>query len=394
MRHILRHDERSGHANMSADATIGRAAHGAGARPRSAADRAIAHWLLAVAGLIFCMVVLGGVTRLTESGLSIVEWQPLVGTIPPLSEADWNELFSKYQATPEYQKVNLGMDLEGFKEIFWLEYLHRLLGRAIGVAFMLPFAYFLIRRRIRRGLAPKLAIIFVLGGLQGVLGWYMVKSGLVDRPDVSAYRLAAHLLLATVIYLYMIWVALDLLHPRGPSPRRGWGHRAARTFSPVMLGLTLVTLVAGAFVAGNDAGFAYNTFPLMGEAMVPADLFLYEPGWRNFFESVPLVQLNHRLLAYLVVLGALGLFVATGAYGGCGGLSTEARRVIWLVAGLTLGQFALGLSTLLLYVPIPLAAAHQGGALLLLTALIWACHAVRRAEPSPAAVGEGARRAA
>lgn len=354
---------------------------------RVKADRAIACWLLAVAALVFCMVVLGGVTRLTESGLSIVEWQPLVGTIPPLSEADWTALFAKYQATPEYQKVNLGMGLDGFKEIFWLEYLHRLLGRAIGVAFLAPFAYFLIRRRIRRGLAPRLAIMFVLGGLQGVLGWYMVKSGLVDRPDVSAYRLAAHLLLATMIYLYMIWVALDLLNPRGASPRRGPGHRVARIYAPALLALTLVTLIAGAFVAGNDAGFAYNTFPLMGDAMVPADLFVYEPGWRNFFESVPLVQLNHRLLAYLTVLGAVGLFVASGAYGRRSGLSLESRRVIWLVLAVTLGQFALGLSTLLLYVPIPLAAAHQGGALLLLTALIWATHAVRRAEQTPGAVG-------
>lgn len=371
---------------MSANATIRDTAPRAAVSDRSKADRAIAYWLFAVSALVFCMVVLGGVTRLTESGLSIVEWQPLVGTIPPLSEADWRTLFAKYQATPEYQKVNLGMSLDGFKEIFWLEYLHRLLGRAIGVAFLVPFAYFLIRRRIRRGLAPRLVIMFVLGGLQGVLGWYMVKSGLVDRPDVSAYRLAAHLLLATAIYIYMIWVALDLLNPRGPNPRQGRGHRIVRVYAPALLGVSLITLIAGAFVAGNDAGFAYNTFPLMGDTMVPADLFIYQPGWRNFFESVPLVQLNHRLLAYLTVLGALGLFVASGAYGWRSGLSSEARRVIWLVFAVTLGQFALGLSTLLLYVPIPLAAAHQGGALLLLTALIWASHAVRRAEPMPGAV--------
>ncbi len=370
---------------MSANATIGGKAPRAAVSDRSKADRSIAHWLLAVAALVFCMVVLGGVTRLTESGLSIVEWKPLIGAIPPLSEADWSALFAKYQMTPEYQEVNRGMGLDGFKEIFWLEYLHRLLGRAIGVAFLLPFAYFLIRRRIRSRLVPKLIAMFVLGGLQGVLGWYMVKSGLVDRPEVSAYRLAAHLVLATAIYLYMIWVALDLLNPRGPSSRRGRGHRIARTWAPALLGLTLVTLVAGAFVAGNDAGLAYNTFPLMGEAMVPADLFIYDPGWRNFFESVPLVQLTHRLLAYLTVLGALGLFVGSGAYGTRSGLSREARLVMWLVLGATLAQFALGLSTLLLFVPIPLAAAHQGGALLLLTTLIWATHALRRTEPPPGA---------
>ncbi|MSO73681.1 MAG: heme A synthase [Alphaproteobacteria bacterium] len=343
-------------------------------------DRSIAHWLLAVAALVFCMVVLGGVTRLTESGLSIVEWQPLIGVIPPLSEADWSALFAKYQMTPEYQLVNRGMSLDGFRQIFWLEYLHRLLGRAIGVAFLLPFAYFLIRRRIKRELAPKLVVMFVLGGLQGVLGWYMVKSGLVDRPDVSAYRLAAHLVLATVIYLYMIWVALGLLNQRGANTRRGRGQRIVRLFAPALTGLALVTLIAGAFVAGNDAGLAYNTFPLMGGAIAPADLFIHEPGWRNFFESVPLVQLNHRLLAYLTVLGSLGLFFISGAYGTRSGLSRETRRVIWLVLGLTLAQFALGLSTLLLYVPIPLAAAHQAGALLLLTALIWVNHALRRKE--------------
>ena len=343
------------------------------------ADRTIAYWLLAVSALVFCMVVLGGVTRLTESGLSIVEWQPLIGAIPPLSEADWSVLFAKYQLTPEYQVINRGMSLDGFKQIFWLEYFHRLLGRLIGVAFLLPFAYFLMRDRIRRGLGPKLAAMFVLGGLQGVLGWYMVKSGLVDRPDVSAYRLAAHLVLATAIYLYMIWVALDLLHPRGPSARHGKGHRIARVYAPALLGLAVVTLIAGALVAGNDAGFAYNTFPLMDGRLVPVDLFIYEPAWRNFFESVPLVQLNHRLLAYLTVLGALGLFIASGAYGTRSGLSREARRVISLGLGVALGQFVLGLSTLLLYVPIPLAAAHQAGALLLLTTLIWASHAVRRA---------------
>jgi cytochrome c oxidase assembly protein subunit 15 len=309
----------------------------------------------------------------------------LIGAIPPLSEADWQMLFAKYQATPEFQKVNLGMTLEGFREIFWLEYLHRLLGRAIGVAFLLPFLYFLVRRRIRRGLAPQLAIMFVLGALQGALGWYMVQSGLIDRPDVSPYRLAAHLLLATAIYLYMLWVALGLLAPRGPGMRRERGPRLVRGLAPALLGLTLLTLVAGAFVAGNDAGLAYNTFPLMGDRLVPQDLFPYEPAWRNGFEGVALVQFNHRLLAYLTVLGALGLFFAAGAYGRRSGLTVETRRVIWLVAALALGQAALGISTLLLYVPVALGAAHQAGALLLLTALLWANHAARRAERAPQA---------
>ena len=340
-------------------------------------DKAIALWLFVVAGLVFAMVVLGGVTRLTESGLSIVDWALFVGTVPPLSEADWTALFERYKEYPEYQKINLGMTLEGFKEIFWLEYFHRLLGRAIGVVFLVPFLYFLVRGRIRRAIAPKLAIIFVLGGLQGVLGWYMVKSGLVDRPDVSAYRLAAHLGLAVIIYLAMIWVALGLRARRPLAAPMAPQQRRVFFGALVLLAIAFITLLAGAFVAGTDAGFAYNTFPDMEGQLVPADLFIYEPAWRNFFESVPLVQLDHRLLAYLTVLGALLLFITSGAWRRQSRLSLEARRVLLLVAGVALAQFALGLSTLLLVVPVPLAAAHQAGALLLLTALVWAVHALR-----------------
>lgn len=355
-------------------------------------DNAIANWLFVVAGLVFAMVVLGGVTRLTESGLSIVDWEPFVGTIPPLSEADWHALFDRYKQYPEYQKVNFGMTLEGFKEIFWLEYFHRLLGRAIGVVFLVPFLYFLVRGRIRKSLAPKLAFIFVLGGLQGVLGWYMVKSGLVDRPDVSPYKLAAHLGLAAIIYLAMIWVALGL-RARRPLAAPMARHQHRVVFGALaLLVIAFITLLAGAFVAGTDAGFAYNTFPDMEGQLVPADLFIYQPAWRNFFESVPLVQLNHRLLGYLTVLGALLLFIASGAWRRQSRLSLEARRVLLLVAGVALAQFALGLSTLLLVVPIPLAAGHQAGAMLLLTVLLWAVHALRLVPHGYA--GEGATRAA
>jgi cytochrome c oxidase assembly protein subunit 15 len=352
---------------------------------RRPAERAIAIWLLVVAGLVFAMVVLGGVTRLTESGLSIVDWQPFVGAIPPLSGAEWNDLFARYQQYPEYQKLNQGMTLEGFRAIFWLEYVHRLLGRAIGVVFLVPFLYFLLRGRIRRALVPRLAGLFVLGGLQGLLGWYMVQSGLVDRPEVSAYRLAAHLTLAVAIYLALIWVALGLLRPSAgvPVPAERYRRRTLRG-TIGLLGVTLLTLVAGAFVAGNDAGLAYNTWPLMEGRLVPEQLFVHEPAWRNHFESVPLVQLEHRLLAYLTVLGALGLFVGSGAWWSRSPLPGAARLALALVAGLALGQLALGLATLLLVVPIPLAAAHQAGALLLVTALLSACHALRRAPPEGA----------
>jgi len=340
-------------------------------------DRAIAAWLLVVAALVFAMVVLGGVTRLTESGLSIVDWQPLVGTVPPLSEADWIALFDRYKQFPEYQKVNVGMTLEGFQRIFWFEYAHRLLGRVIGVVFLVPFLYFLVRRRIAWAFVPRLALIFVLGGLQGALGWYMVKSGLVDRPDVSAYRLAAHLGLAILIYLALVWTALGLRARRPLAVPMERHQRRVFGGAVALLVVGFITMLAGAFVAGNDAGFAYNTFPDMEGRLVPEDLFIYEPLWRNFFESVPLVQLNHRLLAYLTVLGALGLFIGSGAWRAGSTLSREARRVLMLVAALALAQFALGLATLLLVVPIPLAAAHQAGAMLLLTVLVWAVHALR-----------------
>jgi cytochrome c oxidase assembly protein subunit 15 len=284
------------------------------------------------------------------------------------------------------------MTLEGFKTIFWFEYAHRLLGRIIGIAFLAPFVLFLIRGRIRRPLMPKLAVMFVLGAAQGVLGWYMVKSGLIDRPEVSAYRLAAHLALAVLIYLYMIWVALGLLARGRETVSYAPGVRFARAFAPIVFGLGFVTLLAGAFVAGNDAGFAYNSFPLMEGRIVPEYLFVYEPAWRNWFESVPLVQLNHRLLAALTVIAVLVLFVVSGTPSRWSGLSTEARRVLVLALIVVAGQFGLGIATLLLVVPIPLAAAHQAGALLLLTTLVWACHALRRMT-SHGAVGVPGRRA-
>ena len=246
------------------------------------------------------MVVLGGITRLNHAGLSIVDWRPLVGVLPPFGEEAWQALFADYKRFPEYREINRGMSLGEFKAIFWLEYAHRLLGRIVGIAFALPFVWFLIRRAFDRPLALKVLAIGILGGLQGLLGWYMVKSGLVDRPDVSPYRLAAHLGLAVAIYGCLVWIALGLLmggaieRVRRASCWRGalWG----------ATGLVFLTILSGAFVAGNDAGLAYNTFPLMADAIVPPDIFLIEPLWRNFFENVPLVQLDHRLLAMLTAL--------------------------------------------------------------------------------------------
>ena len=273
--------------------------------PAPKRERAIAVWLFVMCGLIFAMVLLGGVTRLTHSGLSMVEWRPLMGVLPPMNDAAWQEVFGKYQQFPEYQKINLGMTLGEFKRIFLFEYSHRVLGRAIGVAFVLPFLYFLIRRRLNWRLAPKLAVMFVLGGLQGLLGWYMVQSGLVDRPDVSAYRLTAHLGLAVVIYAYILWVAMSLWNPQLSSGGEG---RHFRIAAPILTAVIFLTILTGGFVAGNDAGLAYNSFPLMDGRFVPADIFRLEPWWRNFFENLPLVQLDHRLLALLSVIATLVLW--------------------------------------------------------------------------------------
>lgn len=346
---------------------------------------ALVWWLFAMAGLVFAMVVLGGVTRLSQAGLSMVEWRPLAGALPPLDEETWRALFAQYRQFPEYREVHRGMTLEGFKGIFWLEYAHRLLGRALGAAFLLPFLWFLLRRRLPLSLAARLLAIAVLGGLQGLLGWYMVESGLVDRPGVSPYRLAAHLGLAVVIYAALLWTALGLL--LRPAAERATAaaapaSRAWRVALALALGLVFVTLLSGAFVAGNDAGLAYNTFPSMAGALVPPDLFPLEPLWRNFFEHVPLVQLDHRLLAMLTAAVVALIWLA----GFRAPPPRPARRALHALAAAVACQFALGVATLLAFVPVPLAAAHQAGAMAAFTACLVA---LRLLHPRPLSTGEG-----
>ncbi len=326
--------------------------------------RAVAWWLLALAGLVLAMVVLGGITRLHHAGLSIVDWRPLVGVLPPFGEEAWQALFADYKRFPEYREINQGMTLDEFKGIFWLEYAHRLLGRIVGIAFALPFLWFLFRRAFDWPLGLKVLAIGILGGLQGLLGWYMVQSGLVDRPDVSPYRLAAHLGLAVAIYGCLIWVALGLLMDDAVARVR----RASRWRTAVWgaTGLVFLTIISGAFVAGNDAGLAYNTFPLMADAIVPPDIFLIEPLWRNFFENVPLVQLDHRLLGMLTALVVILLWAAALRWLG----PTPARTALHAAAAAVLGQFVLGIATLLTFVPVPLGAAHQVGAIVVFTAIL------------------------
>lgn len=319
------------------------------------------------------MVVLGGVTRLTGSGLSIVRWEPITGVLPPLSEKAWEQVFELYQESPEYRLKNKGISLDGFKTIFWFEYAHRLLGRLIGVIFLVPLLYFVARGRVGRPLIPKLVLMFVLGGLQGLLGWYMVKSGLVNDPHVSPYRLTAHLGLAFLIYAYMFWVAMDLLYP--PEPHRQIMERPRlSSVVPLLTLLAFITALSGGFVAGTRAGFAYNTFPLMDGRLVPEGMLTLDPLWRNFFENVTTVQFDHRVLAIL-------LFVAIPLFWWGAGRQALAPRVriglhVLLLALLV--QISLGITTLLLRVPVALGAAHQGGALLLLTACLYLWHCMRR----------------
>jgi cytochrome c oxidase assembly protein subunit 15 len=389
---------------------------------------AVAVWLLACCALIFLMVVVGGITRLTLSGLSITEWKPVVGIVPPLSAADWAAEFAKYQQIPEYRLVHYAMSLDEFKSIYWWEYAHRLLGRLIGIAFAGPFIWFLVRGKLPRRLVPPLCSILLLGFAQGGLGWYMVESGLADRVEVSQYRLVAHLALALAIYAAILWVALGIVRirpsppfrgeregpaPRGsaqskargqapawegevaditagrcrspahptlsPRPAEGEGEGAGlrqgwRRAADAILFLVVLTILAGGFVAGTRAGLAYNTFPLMDGRVVPEGYAQLHPFVLNWFENIAAVQFDHRLLAVAIAI----VIVLVWAAGQRAGLPQPARTALHGLLAVALLQVALGVSTLVLVVPIPLAAAHQAGAVLLLTAAIVFRHTLRR----------------
>lgn len=330
--------------------------------------KAISNWLLGVAALVFTMIIVGAITRLTESGLSMTEWRPLIGFIPPLNDADWQKVFDLYKSTPEFQKKNFWMGIEDFKKIFFWEWFHRVLGRIIGLAFGLPFFYFWLRGKIPQGYHLKLFGLLILGGFQGFMGWFMVQSGLVDRPSVSHYRLAAHLSIAFLILCLLIVTALSLRqYERKPNPalnKHGW----------ISLAFLVITIFWGAFVAGLDAGLIYNEFPQMGDTLMPPEMWQLTPYWINFFENIPAVQFVHRWLAMTAALVILSLY-AHALY------KNQTSAVFHVLGLIVIVQVLLGILTLLSGVNIALASAHQAGAALLLVTLTMAIYKTMPQKP-------------
>lgn len=342
--------------------------------PRTRAQpRAVAAWLLGVAALVFAMVAIGGATRLTGSGLSIMEWAPLSGTLPPLSEAEWQRLYDLYRTIPQYALVNQGFGIEGFKQIFWLEWLHRFWGRLIGLAYAAGLVWFWVRGAIPAGYKPRLLGLLALGGLQGAIGWYMVASGFdANRTAVSPYRLVIHLGLALTIFAALVWTALGLLRPAGTAPPEA---RPVRRMVAVALGAVALAMLAGGFVAGIRAGFSYNTFPLMDGELVPAGYLDLTPWWRNLTANIAAVQFNHRLLATLAGLCAAGaVWAALRRLPAC-----AARRAVLAFGGAVALQYALGILTLVHVVPVGLGTLHQAMAVVVLGTGLVALHALRPA---------------
>ena len=333
-------------------------------------DRSVGLWLFVIAGLIGLMVVIGGLTRLTGSGLSITEWQPVTGVIPPLSDAGWQAEFAKYQGTPQYELINRGLGLAGFKAIYWWEWTHRLLGRILGVVFLIPFLIFLKQRRIDRPIAIRLGIIFLLGAAQGAVGWWMVQSGLTAaRVAVSQYRLAAHLGLAMILFGYVFWTALEI-----GGARRTQASTAARfaPFAFALAGLIFVQIILGAFMAGLDAGRAFSSWPSYAGAWIPPGLYDLSPWWINHFENHALVHFQHRSVGYLVAAMVLWLYAATRRRG-----ADKPARIAGIHAVvLTVLQIALGVFTVVSGVALPLAALHQICALALFGASLWWAYAL------------------
>jgi cytochrome c oxidase assembly protein subunit 15 len=334
-------------------------------------NRPLGIWLAVWAGMLFVLILIGGATRLTESGLSITEWQPVAGVIPPLTQSQWNEEFSRYKAIPQYQAIHAGMTVDQFKTIFLWEYTHRLWARLVGIAFLVPLLWFLFRGMVPRNVRGRLWLLLILLGAQGALGWFMVSSGLSGRIEVSQYRLAAHFSAALLIYGATVWLAADFLvdphaigHANEPRLRRWAG---------TLTGFAVVTAIAGAFVAGLRGGHVFNTWPLMGGRVVPPGYAMLSPWIRNPFENPGAAQFDHRCLAYLTVISVVLFWVMARRHQ----LGRHQRIALGLFAAAAVGQVCLGIATLLLIVPIPLGIAHQGGAIVLITTGLVATHALR-----------------
>lgn len=330
----------------------------------NSSKKAIITWLLIGCVLVYAMVLIGGITRLTHSGLSMVEWNMIVGSLPPSSAADWHVLFEKYKLSPEYQQLNNHFGIEEFKSIFWWEYIHRFLGRLIGLIFIVPFVYFLVKKKITGKLLRDLTVILFLGAFQGVLGWYMVKSGLVKNPHVSHYRLAAHLISAFTVFGFTFWVALGLVFRNNKSLPQ---NKKLINWSYVLLITVVCQIIYGAFVAGLKAGYYYPTFPKMGNEWIADGVTTLSPIWKNFLEGIPGVQFIHRYLAYLVVVIVVVIYILSKKE-----ITNPLQKVaIQSVSAIVIMQFLLGVFTLIYSVPVSLGVLHQTGAFLLFSASIF-----------------------
>lgn len=329
--------------------------------------RQIRLWYLSGAGLVFIILVVGGITRLTGSGLSMTDWKPIMGSIPPITETQWEEAFDQYKQFPEYKEKNSGMSLADFQFIFFWEYLHRMLGRLLGVVFLVPFAWFLVRRTFDRKQFLRSVLLLSLGLGQGLMGWYMVQSGLIDIPEVSHFRLAAHLLLAFIIFGCCTWFALDL-SGRKQKPSAGGGE--LKIWLNLFLILLLIQVTWGAFTAGLNAGYIYNTFPKMHQFWIPPEIFVLEPAILNFFQNISAVQWTHRLLA--TVLGVM--VIATWARSLRLNVNDTEKKWIFILLGVVLMQYAIGVFTLLYYVPTWLGVLHQAMAMVLFGAALVTRH--------------------
>lgn len=336
----------------------------------TAQNKPIGVWLLLCCLMIALMVGIGGLTRLTNSGLSMTEWKPITGWLPPLNVEDWQAEFNNYQTSPEFKKINPNMDIEGFKKIFWLEYIHRVMGRVTGLVFLLPLIYFFVRKQVTATLALKLLGIFSIGALQGVIGWFMVKSGLKDNPQVSQYWLAFHLSTAFLIFWLVFWTALSSIMK--PVIQGDLKYKGLLKFSVIISCAVFIQIVLGAFVAGTHAGFMYNTFPDMDGHIIPPDMWYITPWYKNIFENLTTIQFNHRLIAYVVSLAIIVFWFISRRFQ----LTNKTNYAIGLLVVSIGVQFTLGVQTLLKQVPVSLASLHQVMALIVFALSIWVTHSL------------------